>query len=157
MNPIDPGVRVGHVHLRASDLARIEAFYVGILGFLVTARLPGAIFLAAGDYHHHLAFNTWQTRGGSPAPPGTTGLFHVALRYPTKESLADAVHRLVEAEWPIDGTADHGTHLAVYLRDPEQNGLELAWDRPREEWPRDAAGNVLFETSPLDLETLLPD
>ncbi|HRI44551.1 MAG TPA: VOC family protein, partial [Fimbriimonadaceae bacterium] len=148
---IDPGVSVGHVHLKAADLARIEDFYVGLLGFQIKARLPGALFLAAGDYHHHLAFNTWQTKGGQPAPEGTTGLYHIALLYPSRASLAEALRRLVRAGWPLDGTADHGTHLAIYLRDPEGNGLELAWDRPREQWPRDPEGNIRFVTEPAPL------
>jgi catechol 2,3-dioxygenase len=155
--PIDPGVTVGHVHLRAADLKRLEDFYVGLLGFQVKARMPGAIFLAAGDYHHHLAFNTWQSLGGSPAPEGTTGLFHVALLYPTRKALGDALRRLVRAGWPIDATVDHGTHLAVYLKDPEGNGLELAWDRPEAEWPRDANGNIRFVTESAPLMSFFED
>ncbi|HZH98236.1 MAG TPA: VOC family protein [Fimbriimonadaceae bacterium] len=153
--PLDPRVEIGHVHLRASDLTRIEEFYVGVLGFHVVARMPGALFLAAGDYHHHLAFNTWHSRGGSAPSLGTTGLYHVALRYPTPKSLADALRRLIDAQWPLDGASDHGTHIALYLTDPEGNGLELEWDRPKEEWPVNAQGHLMFTTAPLDLQALL--
>ncbi len=153
--PIDPGVDIGHVHLRTADLDRVHDFYVGVLGFDVTGRLPDALFVSAGGYHHHLAFNTWQSRGGSPPPPGSTGLYHVAIRYPTRAALADALRRLTEAGWPLDGASDHGTQEALYLRDPDQNGLELYWDRPREEWPVDADGHVGFALAPLDLDDLL--
>jgi catechol 2,3-dioxygenase len=153
--PIDPGVDIGHVHLRAADLDTIHAFYVGVLGFDVVARMPDALFMSAGGYHHDLAFNTWQSKGGSPPPPGTTGLYHVAIRYPTRAALGDALRRLVEAQWPLDGASDHGTHEALYLHDPEANGLELAWDRPPEEWPLDADGRLTWGRREVDLEGLL--
>jgi catechol 2,3-dioxygenase len=152
--PIDPGVDIGHVHLRAADLDRIRAFYVDVLGFDVVFHRPDALFIAAGGYHHTLGFNTWESRGGSPPPPGTTGLYHVAIRYPTRAALGDALRRLRAAGWPIDGFNDHGTHEAVYLRDSEENGLELCWDRPPEEWPRDEAGHAAMGSRRLDLEGL---
>jgi catechol 2,3-dioxygenase len=153
--PIDPGVDIGHVHMRAADLDKIHAFYVELLGFDVVARMPDALFLSAGGYHHDLAFNTWQSKGGPPAPPGTTGLYHIALRYPTREALGDALRRLTESGWPLDGASDHGTHEALYLRDPEGNGLELAWDRPQEEWPLDEDGRLTWFRREVDLESLL--
>jgi len=153
--PIDAGVDIGHVHLKASNLDRIRAFYVDILGFDVVFHVADALFIAAGGYHHTLGFNTWQSRGGTPPPAGTTGLYHVAIRYPTRAALGDALRRLGDARWPIDGFNDHGTHEAIYLRDPEENGLELCWDRPREEWPRDADGHLALGGSKLDLEGLL--
>jgi catechol 2,3-dioxygenase len=153
--PIDPGVDVGHVHLKTADLQRVQDFYVGILGFDVVAHLPDALFLSAGGYHHHLGFNTWTSRGGSPPPPGTTGLYHVALRYPTREALADALRRLRDAAWPIDGVNDHGTHEAIYLSDPDGNGLELAWDRPPEQWPVDADGRLDFDHGDRDIRRMV--
>ena len=153
-DPVDAGVRLGHVHLRTADIERVRDFYVGILGFDVVfeARdVPGwgttgdNLFVSAGGYHHHLGFNTWESKGGSPPPPGTTGLYHVAIRYPTRESLADALRRLRDAGWPLDGVNDHGTHEALYLRDPDGNGLELAWDRDPSEWPLDAEGHLQFD------------
>ena len=153
--PLAAGVDIGHVHLKAADLDRIHDFYVGVLGFDVVARMRDALFLSAGGYHHHLGFNTWQSRGGRPPPPSATGLFHVAIRYPTKAALGDALRRLLEARWPLEGATDHGTHLALYLRDPEQNGLELAWDRPREQWPLDADGHLAFVGAAPDLDDLL--
>lgn len=153
--PISPGVDIGHVHLRAADLARIKAFYVGILGFDVMMEGPTMLFLAAGGYHHHLGFNTWESKGGSPPPPGTTGLYHVAIRYPTRAALGDALRRLRDAGYPIDGFNDHGTHEAIYLRDPEENGLELCWDRPQEEWDRDEQGHYSLGNRRLDLRGLI--
>ena len=153
--PIDPGVDIGHVHLKAADLGRIRAFYVGILGFDVTIDLPDALFRSAGGYHHQLGFNTWESRGGSPPPRGATGLYHIAIRYPTRAALGDALGRLLEARWPIDGASDHGTHEALYLRDPERNGVELAWDRPPDQWPLDAEGHLTFYRQPVDFEGLL--
>ncbi len=155
--PIAAGVEIGHVHLKAADLARIKDFYVGILGFDVVFELPDALFLSAGGYHHHLGFNTWESRGGAPPPPSATGLYHVAIRYPTRAALGDALRRLVEARWPLDGASDHGTHEALYLRDPEQNGLELAWDRPVGEWPLDADGRLTFTRRRVDLDGLLAE
>src|SRR5438093_1344113 len=136
LGPIDPGVTIGHAHLKVADLERSLAFYCGVLGFEITQRLPAAAFLSAGGYHHHLGLNTWESRGGSPPPPGTTGLYHVAIRYPDRRALGDALRRLAEARWPIDGATDHGVSEAIYLRDPDGNGIELYRDRPEEEWPR---------------------
>jgi catechol 2,3-dioxygenase len=142
--PIDPRARIGHVHLRTADIDRVRAFYVGILGFDViheARNVPGwgttgdVLFLSAGGYHHHLGFNTWKSAGGPPQPDGVTGLHHVAVNVSTKAALADVVERLVDARWPLRALLDHGTHLAVYLSDPDGNDLELAWDRPIEEWP----------------------
>jgi catechol 2,3-dioxygenase len=155
--PLPAGVHVGHVHLKAADLEKIHDFYVGILGFDVVVRMPDALFLSAGSYHHHLGFNTWESRGGSAPPPTATGLYHVAINYPTKAALGDALRRLVEARYPLDGTNDHGTHIALYLRDPEENGLELAWDRPRDEWPLDEEGHLAFVGRPPDLKALLAE
>jgi catechol 2,3-dioxygenase len=153
--PIEAGVDIGHVHLRAGDLSKIKAFYVGILGFDVMVEGPTMLFLAAGGYHHHIGFNTWESKGGSPPPPGTTGLYHLAIRYPTRAGLGDALRRLRDAGYPIDGFNDHGTHEAIYLRDPEENGLELCWDRPPEEWDRDAEGHYGLGNRRLDLAGLL--
>jgi len=155
--PIAEGTSIGHVHMKAADLAKIRAFYVDILGFDVVFAMPEALFMAAGGYHHHLAFNTWESKGGNPPPPGTTGLYHIAIKYPTRADLGDALRRLAEARWPIDGYNDHGTHEAIYLRDPEENGLELAWDRPREEWDRDAEGHLSLGNRRLDLAGLLKE
>ena len=152
--PIDAGVDIGHVHLKTADIDRIHHFYVDILGFDVVFRMPDALFLSAGGYHHHLGFNTWESKGGSAPPPGTTGLYHVAIRYPTRAALGDALRRLVAADWPLDGVNDHGTHEALYLRDPDENGLELAWDRPEDQWPRDEAGHLTFSGHRLDIEGL---
>lgn len=154
--PIDAGVRVGHVHLKVADLDRAIAFYAGVLGFAVTQRLGrGAAFLSAGGYHHHIGLNTWESRGGGPPPRGTTGLYHVALLYPTRAALADALRRLGAAGIALDGAADHGVSEALYLRDPDGNGVELYWDRPESEWPRDADGALAMGTEALDLAALL--
>ena len=163
--PIDPGVTVGHVHLRTSDIDRVRAFYVDLLGFDVVFEgrdIPGwgttgdILFVAAGGYHHHLGFNTWKSAGGPPQPDGVAGLHHVALRFPSRHGLADAVSRLRAAGWPLRQTTDHGTHLAVYLSDPDGNDLELCWDRPPQEWPRDAAGHLSGALdAPLDVDELL--
>jgi catechol 2,3-dioxygenase len=153
--PITDGVDIGHVHLRTADIDRVHDFYVGVLGFDVVARMPDALFVSSGGYHHHLAFNTWQSKGGSPPPSGTTGLYHVAIRYPSRAALADALRRLADANWPLDGAADHGTHEALYLRDPDRNGLELYWDRPQEQWPLDSDGRLGFAMGALDLDDLL--
>ena len=158
--PIDPGAEIGHVHLKVSDLDRALEFYSGVLGFELQARMgPDAAFVSAGGYHHHIGLNTWQSRGGSPPPPGSTGLFHTAIRYPTRRALADAVRRVAEAGIPLDGASDHGVSEAIYLRDPDQNGIELYCDRPREQWPRPADGSegVAMFTAPLDLDDLMAE
>ena len=158
--PIDPGVDIGHVHLKVADLDRSLDFYCGVLGFELQQRLGDeAAFVSAGGYHHHLGLNTWESRGGPPPPPGTTGLYHVAIRYPTRRALADALHRLVEAGVPLGGASDHGVSEALYLSDPDGNGIELYWDRPRDQWPRAAGadgeeGALLMGTAPLDLPGL---
>lgn len=155
---IDPGVDIGHVHLKVADLDRALAFYCGVLGFELMQRLGDeAAFISAGGYHHHLGLNTWESKGGSPPPPGTTGLYHVAIRYPTRPLLADALRRLLEAKIPLGGASDHGVSEALYLRDPDSNGIELYWDRPEEEWPRaaDGSGRVAMMSAPLDLDELL--
>jgi catechol 2,3-dioxygenase len=163
--PIDPGVRVGHVHLRTADIDRVRAFYVDVLGFDVVFEergVPGwgttgdILFLSAGGYHHHLGFNTWKSAGGPPQPDGVTGLHHVALNYPTRAALGDAVVRLRDASWPLRQLADHGTHLAVYVTDPDGNDVELAWDRPVDEWPRDEHGHIAMAIdAELDLDALV--
>jgi catechol 2,3-dioxygenase len=154
--PIDPGVTVGHVHLKVSDLERSIRFYSDALGFEVMQRMgDSAAFLSAGGYHHHLGLNTWQSRGAGPAPRGTAGLFHAAFLYPSRHALAVAYRRLVELGIPLEGAADHGVSEALYLRDPDDNGLELYRDRPREEWPRANDGSLEMFTRPLDLRTLL--
>jgi catechol 2,3-dioxygenase len=154
--PIDPAVDIGHVHLKVADLDRALRFYCGVLGFELTARYgPGAAFLGAGGYHHHIALNTWESLGGSPPPPGSTGLYHVAIRYPTRAALADALRRLEKAGIPLQGAADHGVSESLYLTDPDQNGVELYRDRPRSEWPRGPDGEIVMYTRPLDLEGLL--
>lgn len=155
---IDPGVRIGHVHLKVADLDRALAFYRDVLGFEVTQRYGAqAVFLSAGGYHHHVALNTWQSRGGGRPAPGTTGLFHAAILYPTRATLADALRRLRDANYPLTGASDHGVSEALYLDDPDGNGVELYWDRPDTEWPRDSAGNLAMVTLPLDLASLLRD
>jgi catechol 2,3-dioxygenase len=154
--PLDARVDIGHVHLKVADLERAIGFYHGVLGFEVTQRMGSqAAFLSAGGYHHHIGLNTWESAGGPPPAPGTTGLFHVAIRYPDRGALADALRRLAEARVPLDGAADHGVSEALYLRDPDGNGVELYWDRPREEWPRDAKGGLRMVTEPLNIEALL--
>jgi catechol 2,3-dioxygenase len=150
------GLTVGHAHLKVADLARAEAFYVGVLGFSVKQRYGSqALFLAAGGYHHHLGLNTWESRGGRPPAPGTTGLFHVAFLYPTRRDLALVLRRLLEQGVALDGAADHGVSEALYLRDPDGNGVELYWDRPESAWPRDAQGGLAMVTEALDLDGLL--
>ena len=156
MNEIDPQVRIGHVHLKVADLERAIRFYNGVLGFAVTQRWgDSAAFLSAGGYHHHIGLNTWQSKDGNPPARGTTGLFHIAILYPTRAKLADALNRLVQANIPLDGASDHGVSEALYLRDPDQNGVELYWDRPEAEWPRDANGNLNMVSDPLDLNDLM--
>jgi len=156
---IDPRVDIGHVHLKVADIDRALAFYGDVLGFDVKQRLgDSAAFIAAGDYHHHIGLNTWESRGGSPPPTGTTGLYHVAIRYPDRRTLADALRRVVAAGIPLSGASDHGVSEAIYLRDPDGNGVELYRDRPREEWPRPPDGEgVAMMTAPLDLQALLAE
>ena len=152
---IDPDVTIAHVHLKVADLERSLNFYCGVLGFKLTQRLgKEAAFVAAGNYHHHLGLNTWESKDGTPPPQGTTGLYHVALRYPTQMALADALLRLEAACVNLDGASDHGVSEALYLRDPDGNGLELYWDRPREQWPTEANGDLQMVTRPLDLNEL---
>jgi catechol 2,3-dioxygenase len=154
--PIAAGTRIGHVHLKVADLERALGFYCGVLGFELTQRYgASAAFVSAGGYHHHIGLNTWESAGGPPPPPGTTGLYHLAIVYPTRADLADALRRLLAAGIRLDGAADHGVSEALYLRDPDQNGVELYWDRPAETWPRDADGNLTMFTRRLDLEGLL--
>ena len=153
---INPAVRIGHVHLKVSDIERSLQFYCGVLGFEVTTRFgKSAAFLSAGGYHHHIGLNTWESRGGNPPAPGTTGLYHVAILYPSRVELAGALRRLNAAGIVIDGAADHGVSEALYLRDPDQNGIELYCDRPANEWPRSPDGDLQMITEPLDLEALL--
>ena len=155
---LDPRVDIGHVHLKVADLERADAFYSGVLGFEITQRMGRhAAFLSAGGYHHHIGLNTWESEGGSPPPPGSTGLYHVAIRYPDRASLAKALDALTKARVPLDGAADHGVSEALYLRDPDGNGVELYWDRPREAWPRDKEGGLRMVVEPLDLAALLRD
>jgi len=154
--PIDPGVRIGHVHLKVADLERALAFYCGVLGFELMQRYgTQAAFVSAGGYHHHIGLNTWESKGGSPPPPGTTGLYHVAILYPTRAALADALVRLTEAGVPLQGASDHGVSEALYLSDPDGNGIELYVDRPQDQWPRTPEGELQMVTRRLDLESLL--
>ena len=156
--PIDPGVSIGHVHLKVADLDRALAFYRDVLGFAVTQRHGAqAVFLSAGGYHHHIGLNTWESLGGSPPPAGTTGLFHLAILYPTRAALADALSRLMAAGIELDGASDHGVSEALYLRDPDQNGVELYWDRPSTAWPRMADGTLAMFTRALALKALLAE
>jgi len=153
---IDPRVDIGHVHLKVSDLDRALGFWSGVLGFEVMARIGDqAAFISAGGYHHHIGLNTWESRGAPPPPRNTTGLYHVAIRYPDRATLADAVRRVLAAGFPLDGASDHGVSEAIYLHDPDGNGVELYRDRPREEWPTDEAGNVTMYTQRLDQDDLL--
>ncbi|MGB2201327.1 MAG: VOC family protein [Pseudooceanicola atlanticus] len=156
--PVHPATRIGHVHLKVADLDRAIAFYSGVLGFEVTQKYGRqAAFLSAGGYHHHIGLNTWESRNGTPPPPGHTGLFHTAFLYADRAQLADALRRLVEAGIPLDGASDHGVSEALYLRDPDGNGVELYWDRPEPEWPRDPNGDLKMVTEPLDVQALLED
>ena len=153
---IHPQTRMGHVHLRVANLDRALAFYHGVLGFDITVRMgDSAAFLSAGGYHHHIGLNTWESLGGQPPAPGTTGLYHLAILYPTRAALADALRRLLAANIQLDGAADHGVSEALYLHDPDLNGVELYWDRPESEWPRDPGGNLTMYTRALDLKGLL--
>lgn len=154
--PLDSRVRIGHVHLKVSDLERAVTFYRDVLGFEVMQRMGSqAAFLSAGGYHHHIGLNTWESRGGHPPGPGTTGLFHAAILYPTRPLLAKALLRVLKAGIQIDGASDHGVSEAIYLRDPDHNGLELYWDRPADQWPRAADGGVAMFTRRLDVDDLL--
>lgn len=153
--PIDPHTRIGHVHLRVADLDRALDFYCGVLGFALMQRYgTQAAFVSAGGYHHHIGLNTWESAGGTPPPPGHTGLYHVAILYPTRAALADALARLDAAGIPLTGASDHGVSQALYLDDPDRNGVELYWDRPEGEWPRDEAGGLKMVTRRLDLAAL---
>ena len=157
---IDPGTSIGHVHLKVSDIDRSLEFYCGVLGFELMQRWEDqAAFISAGGYHHHIGLNTWRSKGGPPPAPGTTGLFHLAILYPTRRALADGVRRLQTAGIAIDGASDHGVSEAIYLRDPDDNGIELYRDRPKEEWPRDPADpdGVAMYTAPLNLNDLLAE
>jgi catechol 2,3-dioxygenase len=155
--PIPAGAHIGHVHLRVSDLDRAIGFYRDLMGFDLLVRLGDeAAFLSAGGYHHHIGLNTWQSAGGSPPPPGSTGLYHFAINYPERRDLAVALKRLLDKDWSIDGASDHGTHEAIYLHDPDHNGIELAWDRDRSEWPR-TGEELTFTRKPLDFDGLLAE
>lgn len=154
--PIDPGVRIGHAHLKVSDLERSLSFYCGVLGFEIMQRLGReAAFISAGGYHHHIGLNTWESAGGPPPAPGTTGLYHVAILYPSRRALAVALQRLVEAGVELDGASDHGVSEALYLHDPDYNGLELYWDRPKDQWPMAADGMLAMYSRQLDVHALL--
>jgi catechol 2,3-dioxygenase len=155
---LPPATRIGHVHLKVSDIDRALLFYRDLLGFEVTQWYgSSAVFLSAGGYHHHIGLNTWYSKGAPPAPVGSAGLFHTAILYPTRKDLAKAVKRLLDASYPLTGASDHGVSEAIYLNDPDNNGVELYWDRPKEEWPFDAAGNLGMVSEALDLEDLLRD
>ena len=154
--PLDSAVRIGHVHLKVADLERSLVFYCGVLGFQLMQRFgASAAFVSAGGYHHHIGLNTWESAGGKPPPPGAIGLYHLAILYPSRASLGDALRRLQGAGIPLDGAADHGVSEALYLRDPDQNGVELYRDRPTDQWPHAADGSLAMFTRPLDLDALL--
>ena len=156
--PIDPRVDIGHVHLKVSDLQRALDFYVGVLGFELQARYgEDAAFISAGGYHHHIGLNTWESKGAPPPPPHTTGLYHTAIRYPDRKALAGALRQVLDAGIALDGASDHGVSIALYLRDPDENGVELYYDIPQEEWPRDADGKPTMWRRPVDLDALLAD
>ncbi len=158
MKAVHPQTHIGHVHLKVADLDRALEFYSGVLGFTLTQRFGrSAAFLSAGGYHHHIGLNTWESSGGKPPAPGTTGLYHLAIVYPARAELADALRRLINAGIPLEGAADHGVSHALYLRDPDGNGVELYWDRPMEEWPRTPEGELAMVTLPLDLKALLSE
>ncbi len=158
VRPINPQVRIGHVHLKVADLDRSLAFYRDVLGFEITQRYGRhAVFLSAGGYHHHIGLNTWESAGGSPPPAGSTGLYHIAILYPSRAELADALRRLLKANIPLEGASDHGVSEALYLRDPDHNGVELYWDRPREQWPRTPDGAIAMFTHSLNLDDLLAE
>jgi catechol 2,3-dioxygenase len=155
-NKIHPDVRIGHVHLKVADLDRALRFYRDVLGFELTQRYGDqAAFLSAGGYHHHIGLNTWESAGGTPPPPDSTGLYHLAILYPTRAELADALRRVLRAGFPLEGASDHGVSEAIYLRDPDGNGVELYWERPQGQWPRTARGELNMGTAALDMEDLL--
>ena len=155
---IHPATRIGHVHLKVADLERALGFYRDVLGFEVTQRMGRqAVFLSAGGYHHHIGLNTWESADGRPPAPGSTGLYHLAILYPTRGELGDALRRLTNAGIPLEGASDHGVSEALYLRDPDNNGVELYWDRPREDWPLSPDGGLAMHTRPLDLDSLLTE
>jgi catechol 2,3-dioxygenase len=155
---LDPRVDIGHVHLKVSDIDRALAFYEGVLGFDVMARMGDqAAFISAGDYHHHIGLNTWESKDGGPPPPSSTGLYHTAIRFPDRKNLAQAVKRVVDAGIPLSGASDHGVSIAIYLRDPDDNGVELYYDRPREEWPQGPNGEITMVSLPVDVGALLND
>jgi catechol 2,3-dioxygenase len=151
---IDPGVAVGHVNLKVSDLARALWFWCDVLGFRLKQSGPGCAFVAAGSYHHHIALNTWESLGGAPPPPGSPGLYHVAILYPVRPALADALKRIRNAGIALEGAYDHGVSLSLYVRDPDRNGVELYWDRPASEWPRQAGGGLAMIMRPIAPELL---
>jgi catechol 2,3-dioxygenase len=154
--PIDSGTSIGHVHLKVAELERSVKFYTEVLGFEITERMgSSAAFLSAGGYHHHIGLNTWESAGGSPPPPSSTGLYHFAILMPGRKELAGALKRLVDHKWPIDGASDHGVSGAIYLRDPDDNGIEIYTDRPRDQWPHDSNGNLIMYTRPLDVDSLM--
>ncbi len=156
--PIDPQVDIGHVHLKVADLERSLKFYCDVLGFELTQRYgTEAAFVSAGGYHHHIGLNTWESKGGMPPTLGTTGLYHFAIRYPTRAAFADALRRLRDANISLEGASDHGVSEAFYLRDPDGNGVELNWDRPKADWPRTSDGKIDMYTRPLDLKSLLKE
>jgi len=156
--PLHPDVRIGHVHLKVGNLDRALGFYCGVLGFELVQRFDSsAAFISAGGYHHHIGLNTWESLGGPPPPRGSTGLYHLAILYPSRAELADALRRLIAAKIPLDGASDHGVSEALYLRDPDGNGVELYWDRPRDQWPRSPQGGVAMYTRRLDLDGLLAE
>jgi len=153
---IHSGVRIGHVHLKVADIDRALAFYCGVLGFQIKQRAGDSVaFIAAGDYHHHIGLNTWESKGGKPPAPGTTGLYHTAILYPARAELADALRRVTAAGIELDGASDHGVSEALYLRDTDQNGVELYWDKPQELWPRDEKGDIQMFSRRLNLDDLL--
>jgi catechol 2,3-dioxygenase len=155
---VPAGVSIGHVHLKVADIDRALSFYCGVLGFEVTARMGNsAAFISAGGYHHHIGLNTWESKDGPPPAAGTTGLYHLAILYPTRADLGRALKALIDHRLPLEGAADHGVSEAIYLRDPDQNGIELYWDRPREQWPRTPDGELTMYTRPLDLKALLAE
>jgi catechol 2,3-dioxygenase len=156
--PIHPDTHIGHVHLKVANIDRALGFYCGVLGFELKMRFgDSAAFIAAGDYHHHIGLNTWESAGGQPPPPGSTGLYHLAILYPTRASLGNALQRLIDADIALDGASDHGVSEALYLRDPDQNGVELYWDRPRDQWPKLSSGEPTMFTRRLDLNNLLAE